>query len=173
MDFGANIWSAATVLLFVMDPFGNVPLVLTLLKGVDPKRRRFVIARELVMALVVLMTFLFVGQAILDFLGLQSESVTIAGGIVLGIIALRLIFPRPEGLMGHQADGEPFLVPLAIPLIAGPSAMATVILMARSPRWGAGRSRCSSRGRSPPRCSWPRPPSTGCCASAACRRSRG
>ena len=132
MDFGANIWSAATVLLFVMDPFGNVPLVLSLLKEVDPARRRFVIARELVIALVVLMIFLFVGQAILDFLGLQSESVTIAGGIVLGIIALRLIFPRPEGLMGHQADGEPFLVPLAIPLIAGPSAMATVILMART-----------------------------------------
>ena len=132
MEFGASIWSAATVLLFVMDPFGNVPMVLTLLKGVDPKRRRRVIARELVFALLVLMTFLFVGQAILDFLGLQSESVTIAGGIVLGIIGLRLVFPRAEGLMGHQPDGEPFLVPLAIPLIAGPSAMATVILMART-----------------------------------------
>jgi multiple antibiotic resistance protein len=132
MEFGASIWSAATVLLFVMDPFGNVPMVLTLLKGVDPARRRFVIARELGFALLVLMTFLFAGQAILDFLGLQSESVTIAGGIVLGIIGLRLIFPRPEGLLGHQPGGEPFLVPLAIPLIAGPSAMATVILMART-----------------------------------------
>ncbi len=132
MDFGASVWSAATVLLFVMDPFGNVPLVLSLLKGVDPARRRRVIARELGFALVILMTFLFAGQAILDFLGLQSESVTIAGGIVLGIIGLKLIFPRPEGVMGHQPDGEPFLVPLAIPLIAGPSAMATVILMART-----------------------------------------
>ncbi len=132
MDFGVSIWSAATVLLFVMDPFGNVPLVLTLLKGVPPARRQRIIARELGFALIVLMTFLFAGQAILDFLGLQSESVTIAGGIVLGIIGLRLIFPRPEGLMGHQPEGEPFLVPLAIPLIAGPSAMATVILMARN-----------------------------------------
>ena len=132
MDFGTNVWSAAAVLLFVMDPFGNVPLVLSLLKDVDPARRQWVIARELGFALVTLMTFLFAGQAILDFLGLQPESVTIAGGIVLGIIALRLIFPRPEGPMGHQPDGEPFLVPLAIPLIAGPSAMATVILMART-----------------------------------------
>lgn len=132
MDFGASVWSAATVLLFVMDPFGNVPTVLALLENVDPRRRRRVIARELLLALGVLMLFLFVGQTILDFLGLQRESVTIAGGIVLGIIGLRLIFPRPEGLMGQTPDGEPFLVPLAIPLIAGPSAMATVILMSRT-----------------------------------------
>jgi multiple antibiotic resistance protein len=132
MDLGASVWSAATVLLFVMDPFGNAPLVLKLLEKVAPERRRWVIARELLIALAVLMVFLFAGQAILDFLGLQRESVTIAGGIVLGIIGLRLIFPRPEGIMGHQPEGEPFLVPLAIPLIAGPSAMATVILMARN-----------------------------------------
>ncbi len=132
MDFGASVGSAATVLLFVMDPFGNVPLVLKLLEDVEPSRRRRVIARELGFALAILLLFLFAGQAILDFLGLQRESVTIAGGIVLGIIGLRLIFPRPEGLLGHQPDGEPFLVPLAIPLIAGPSAMATVILMART-----------------------------------------
>ncbi|MDZ7802041.1 MAG: MarC family protein [Trueperaceae bacterium] len=132
MEFGGNVWSAATVLLFVMDPFGNVPLVLKLLEQVDPARRRRVIARELLIALGVLLAFLFTGQAILDFLGLQRESVTIAGGIVLGIIGLRLIFPRPEGIMGHQPEGEPFLVPLAIPLIAGPSAMATVILMSRN-----------------------------------------
>lgn len=140
MELGASVWPAATVLLFVMDPFGNAPLVLKLLENVDPARRRWVIARELLIALAVLMTFLFAGQAILDFLGLQSESVTIAGGIVLGIIGLRLIFPRPEGVMGHQAAGEPFLVPLAIPLIAGPSAMATVILMARNAPDQMGRS---------------------------------
>jgi len=132
VDLGTGVWSAATVLLFVMDPFGNVPTVLTLLQNVDPSRRRRVIARELLIALGVLLLFLVAGQAILDFLGLQRESVTIAGGIVLGIIGLRLIFPRPEGIMGHQPEGEPFLVPLAIPLIAGPSAMATVILMSRT-----------------------------------------
>ena len=132
MELGTGVWSAATVLLFVMDPFGNVPTVLKLLENVDPSRRRRVIARELLIALGVLLLFLVAGQAILDFLGLERESVTIAGGIVLGIIGLRLIFPRPEGIMGHQPEGEPFLVPLAIPLIAGPSAMATVILMSRT-----------------------------------------
>jgi multiple antibiotic resistance protein len=132
MELGAGVGSAATVLLFVMDPFGNVPTVLALLENVDPSRRRRVIARELLIALGVLLVFLVAGQAILDFLGLERESVTIAGGIVLGIIGLRLIFPRPEGILGHQPGGEPFLVPLAIPLIAGPSAMATVILMART-----------------------------------------
>jgi multiple antibiotic resistance protein len=132
VDLGTGVWSAATVLLFVMDPFGNVPTVLKLLENVDPSRRRRVIARELLIALAVLLLFLVAGQAILDFLGLERESVTIAGGIVLGIIGLRLIFPRPEGIMGHQPGGEPFLVPLAIPLIAGPSAMATVILMSRT-----------------------------------------
>jgi multiple antibiotic resistance protein len=132
VELGAGVASAATVLLFVMDPFGNVPTVLALLENVDPSRRRRVIARELLIALGVLLLFLVAGQAILDFLGLERESVTIAGGIVLGIIGLRLIFPRPEGILGHQPGGEPFLVPLAIPLIAGPSAMATVILMART-----------------------------------------
>ena len=132
MDVGTSVWSGATLLLFVMDPFGNVPLVLTLLRDIDPARRRRIIARELVIALGVLLAFLFLGQTILDFLGLQEESVAIAGGIVLGIIGLRMIFPRADGVMGHQPQGEPFIVPLAVPLIAGPSAMATVILLARS-----------------------------------------
>ena len=139
MDPGTGVVAAATVLLFVMDPFGNVPLVLTLLERVPPERRRRVIVRELLLALTVLLIFLFLGQAILDLLGLQRESVTIAGGIVLGIIALRLIFPTAEGLMGHQPDGEPFLVPLAVPLIVGPSAMATVILMTSSDPTAMGR----------------------------------
>lgn len=132
MDPATGVWSAATLLLFVMDPFGNVPLVLSLLRDIDPGRRRRILLRELAIALVVLLAFLFLGQAILDFLGLQEESVSIAGGIVLGIIGMRMIFPRREGVMGHQPAGEPFIVPLAVPLIAGPSAMATVILLART-----------------------------------------
>ncbi len=132
MDVGGDVWSAAALLFFVMDPFGNVPLFLSLLKDVEPRRRRKVLLRELTIALGVLIFFLFLGQSILDFLGLHEESVSIAGGIVLAIIGLRMVFPRPEGVMGAQLEGEPFIVPLAIPLIAGPSAMATVILMSRS-----------------------------------------
>ena len=142
MDSGTSVWSAAALLFFVLDPFGNAPIVLSLLKGVGKTRRRIVILRELVIALGVLLFFLFLGERILQFLGLQQQAVAIAGGIVLGVIGLRMVFPRPEGVMGEQGGGEPFIVPLAIPLIAGPSALATVILMAhRSPgemgRWTA------------------------------------
>jgi len=132
MDVGGGVLSAAVLLFFVMDPFGNVPLFLSLLKDVEPSRRRKIVLRELTIALGVLLFFLFLGGGILDFLGLHEESVSIAGGIVLAVIGLRMIFPGPEGVMGAQLEGEPFIVPLAIPLIAGPSAMAMVILMSRS-----------------------------------------
>ncbi|MBD3236974.1 MAG: NAAT family transporter [Candidatus Eisenbacteria bacterium] len=132
-ELGVNIWSAAVVLFFVMDPLGNLPVMLSLLKEMEPRRRRLVILRELFFALAILLLFLFLGQAILDFLDLRQESVTIAGGIVLLVIGLRMIFPlKHHGVMGDQPGGEPFLVPLAVPLIAGPSAMATLILMVRS-----------------------------------------
>lgn len=132
MNPDGSVWAAAVLLFFVMDAFGNAPLALALLKDVPKERRRKVIMRELVIALIVLVFFLFLGQEILSFLGLHEESVSIAGGIVLGIIGLRMVFPRADGVMGHQVGGEPLIVPLAIPLIAGPSAIATVILMARS-----------------------------------------
>src|SRR5690606_24225611 len=132
MDPTSSVWSAAVLLFFVMDAFGNAPLVLALLKDVPARRRRQIVMRELLIALAVLVFFLYLGQELLDFLGLREESVSIAGGIVLGGLGLRMIFPRPDGVMGHQVGGEPFIVPLAVPLIAGPSAMAMVILMARS-----------------------------------------
>lgn len=132
MDLTESVWSAAVVLLFVMDPLGNIPLFLSLLRKVDEKRRRRVILRELLAALVILLLFLFFGQILLDFLHLRRESVSIAGGIVLGIIGVRMVFPTKEGVMGPTPGGEPFIVPLAIPLIAGPSALATLILMVRS-----------------------------------------
>jgi multiple antibiotic resistance protein len=132
IDLNESVWSAAVILLFVMDPLGNLPVVLSLLKDIEPKRRRLIILRELFFALGILLLFLFLGQTILDFLALQQETVTIAGGIVLLVIGLRMVFPQRHGIMGDQPEGEPFLVPLAVPLIAGPSAMATLILMARS-----------------------------------------
>ena len=114
--------------VFVMDPLGNIPVVLSVLKDIEPRRRRIIIVRELLIALAILLLFLFGGQRFLDVLHLQQESVTIAGGIVLLIIGLRMIFPQREGVMGAQIDGEPFIVPIAVPMIAGPSALATLIL---------------------------------------------
>lgn len=121
--------SAALLLFLVMDPLGNVPLFLSLLKPVAPERRRRVLARELTIALVVLFAFLYGGQYLLDALSLRQESVSITGGILLFLIGLRMIFPQPESLFGEGEGGEPYIVPMAIPLIAGPSTMATLLLL--------------------------------------------
>lgn len=124
-----TILSAALLLFLILDPLGNIPIFLSVLKPLPPKRQRIVVLRELVIALVVLMAFLWGGQYFLSAMHLRQESVQIAGGIVLFLIGLRMIFPRPEGLMGEIPGGEPFIVPLAIPLVAGPSGMAAVMLM--------------------------------------------
>ena len=135
-----DVVSAALLLFLVMDPIGNVPLFLSLLKDVPPPRRRVVLARELLIALVVLFAFLLGGQYLLDALSLRQESVSITGGIILFLIGLKMIFPTPEGIFGEPGTGEPFIVPMAIPLIAGPSAMATLLLLGqqepgRSAEW--------------------------------------
>jgi len=124
-----TILSAATLLFLILDPLGNIPVFLSLLRRLPPKRQRVVIARELLIALAVLMLFLWAGKYALEVVHLRQESVAIAGGIVLFLIGIRMIFPPPHGLMGEAPDGEPFIVPLAIPLVAGPSGMAAVILM--------------------------------------------
>ncbi len=121
--------SAVVTLFLVMDPLGNIPLFLSVLKTVPAGRRRLVVFRELAFAYIVLVLFLFAGNALLTFLGLEQEAVSIAGGIVLFLIALRMIFPVEGPASGDALEGEPFLVPLAIPLVAGPSALATLLLI--------------------------------------------
>ena len=124
--------SAAILLFLILDPLGNIPVFLSLLKTLPPRRQRIVLVRELLIALAVLMLFLLAGKAILDAMHIRQESVSIAGGIVLFLIGIRMIFPTPEGILGELPEGEPFIVPMAIPLVAGPSGMAAVILMASS-----------------------------------------
>ncbi|GAB3026711.1 YhgN family NAAT transporter [Bowmanella dokdonensis] len=125
-----DTWSAAIMLFFIMDPLGNLPIFMSVLKGIAPKRRRFILARELIFSLGVMLLFLYSGQAVLDFLNVRQETVSIAGGIILFLIALRMIFPQPGGTVSQPLDSEPFLVPLAIPLVAGPSLLAALILIA-------------------------------------------
>ena len=129
--------SAALLLFLVMDPLGNIPLFMTTLKKVDANRQRFVVVRELIIALFVLVAFLFLGQYLLQLLHLSETALTTAGGIILMIIALKMIFPRADSSLQEDVEGEPFIVPLAIPYVAGPSAMATaLLLMSREPgRW--------------------------------------
>ncbi len=120
--------SAALLLFLILDPLGNIPVFLSLLKPLSPKRRRWVLIRELLIALGVLFVFLWAGRYVLEAMHLRQESVSIAGGIVLFLIGLKMIFPSPEGMFGDTGDGEPFIVPMAIPLVAGPSGMAAVML---------------------------------------------
>lgn len=129
--------SAALLLFLVMDPLGNIPLFMASLKNVDESRQRLVVVRELLIALVVLIAFLFLGQYLLQLLRLSETALTTAGGIILLIIAIKMIFPAGEGGGENEEAGEPFIVPLAIPAVSGPSAMATsMLMMSREPaRW--------------------------------------
>jgi len=120
--------SAALLLFLVMDPLGNIPLFLTALKNVNPTRRLKVIIRELFIALLVMLIFLFSGQAFLSALHISEPALTTTGGVILFLIALKMIFPHDNS--SHKAtEEEPFIVPLAIPYIAGPSTLATLILI--------------------------------------------
>jgi small neutral amino acid transporter SnatA (MarC family) len=129
--------SAAVLLFFVMDPLGNVLLFLSALKHVDPARSRFIIVRELLIALAIMIVFLFAGRYVLDLLHVSRAALTAGGGFILLLIALRMIFPSNERSLREDVQGEPFVVPLAVPYTAGPSMLATELLfMSREPeRW--------------------------------------
>ena len=127
-----DIPSAVITLFLIMDPLGNVPLFLSVLKNVRPERRRRVLLREILFAYLVLLAFLFFGSFVLQFLELDQETISIAGGIVLFLIAIRMIFPSERFGESDELEGEPFLVPLAVPLIAGPSTLAVLLLLQRS-----------------------------------------
>jgi MarC family membrane protein len=131
--------SAAVLLFLVLDPLGNIPFFVSALQGVAPERRMRVVLRELVIAYGVLVAFLFVGRPLLGLLHITGPALTIAGALVLFIIAVRMVFPSADRDLSEHVGGEPFIVPLAIPYVAGPSAMATVLLLvSREPeRWPA------------------------------------
>ena len=114
-----DILSAGLTLLLIMNPLGNIPLFLTVLKNVENEsRKRKILIRELAIALFVLLVFLFIGQYLLELLNLRQEALHIAGGMVLFLIALRMIFPTEKRIMGDFPEGIPFIVPLAVPLLA-------------------------------------------------------
>ena len=135
-----TVISAALLLLLVMDPFGNITFFMTTLKHVDPRRQRMIIIRELLIALAILVLFLFTGPTILSVLNISERALSIAGAIILFLISLRMIFPGTGVGFDDELQGEPFVVPLAIPFVAGPSAMASVLFImsqepARWPEW--------------------------------------
>jgi multiple antibiotic resistance protein len=125
-----DLWSAMLTLFLIMDPLGNLPIVVAILKNIKAERRMKILVRELLLSLVILLLFLYTGQAFLSILGVKEEAVSIAGGIILFLIALRMIFPPEGGVIGLKEGEEPFLFPLAVPMIAGPSILAALILLA-------------------------------------------
>lgn len=129
--------SAVLLLFFVMGPLGNIPLFLTALRGIEPSRHRHIIVRELLFALGIMLSFLVVGRFLLETLQVTSAALTAAGGVILLIIAIRMVFPPSEQTLREAVRDEPFVVPLAIPYTAGPSVLATeVLLMSQEPhRW--------------------------------------
>jgi MarC family membrane protein len=122
--------SATILLILTTDPLGNIPLFITALEQVKPERRVYVITREVLIAFGVLLAFMLFGKSFLRLAQLSDQALSVAGGVILLLIAIDMVFPhrnpKPEDAMGK---GEPFIVPLAIPLISGPSAMATVLLL--------------------------------------------
>jgi len=127
-----DVFSAVVTLFLIMDPLGNIPLFLSVLKVVPPDRRRVVLLREIVLAYLFLILFLLLGRYVLQFLRLEQETIGIAGGIVLFLIALRMVFPGEGALSVDSLEGEPFLVTLAVPLLDGPSTLAAILLLQRS-----------------------------------------
>jgi multiple antibiotic resistance protein len=135
-----TLFSAAVLLFLVLDPFGNIPFFIAALQNVPRERHRRIIVRELLIALLVLVLFLFAGEHILRALHISEPALRAAGGTVLFLIAIRMVFPRPGASVGEEIPGEPFIVPLAIPYVAGPSALASVLLIMnqepeRWPEW--------------------------------------
>ncbi len=133
-----EILSTALLLVLVLDPVGNIPAFLAVLNNVPAGRHRRILVREMLIALTALIVFLFLGEYILAALRVSYGSLGAAGGIILFLIAIRMVFPGPKGVFNEEElEGEPFIVPLAIPLIAGPGAMATLMLLtAREPdKW--------------------------------------
>lgn len=122
--------SAFILLLLVLDPFGSLPIFIPVMQTVPAPRRRAVALREVAIAFAVLCFFMFFGQGFLRVMRLSERSLEVAGGVILLMVAIRMIFNQGAGIYGMPDGREPFVFPLAVPLLAGPSAMATVLLLA-------------------------------------------
>jgi MarC family membrane protein len=122
--------SAFILLLLVLDPFGSLPVFIPVMRTVPEARRRRVALREVTIAFAVLCLFMFFGEGFLRVMRLSERSLEVAGGVILLMVAIRMIFGQGGGVYGVPEGKEPFVFPLAVPLLAGPSAMATVLLLA-------------------------------------------
>lgn len=126
-----GLLSVTLVLFLIMDPFGNIASLLNIFKEVDPKKERLIVLREMGFALIAMIAFNYLGEYIFNILGLSEPSLILASGLILFLVALQILFPTLNSLRNTLPSGEPYIVPIAIPLIAGPSLLATIMLYAR------------------------------------------
>lgn len=125
-----TLFNLFLILFLIMDPLGNVSSYLSMTKDLDPKRHNAIIFREMLIALAVMIGCYFFGEYVLQFLSLSETTVRIASGVILFLIAIKILFPAADSLRSNLPPGEPFIFPLAVPLIAGPGLMATIMLYA-------------------------------------------
>ncbi len=125
-----TIFSITLVLFLIMDPIGNIASYLKLVDGINPKKQRLILLREMLIALLVMVIFNYIGEGIYDLLQISDPAVRLSSGVILFLISVQILFPNLTGLRENLPKEEPFIIPLAIPLIAGPSVLATIMLYA-------------------------------------------
>lgn len=125
-----SLFSVALVLILIMDPIGNISPYLSMVKELDPKKQKGIILREMLIALAFMLGFNYLGEYIFNFLDISETTVRIASGVILFLIAIKILFTAPDSMRANLPKGEPFIFPLAIPLIAGPALLATIMLYA-------------------------------------------
>lgn len=126
-----SFFSLTLILLLIMDPLGNVASYHYMVEHIPPKRQRWVAFREMLIALIAMLFFFFLGETIFQQLHLSNASLNLSAGIILFLVAIKILFLSPTSLRANLQKEEPFIIPLAIPLIAGPALLATIMLLSR------------------------------------------
>lgn len=125
-----SLFTITVTLLLIMDPLGNLSSYLTMVNGLDPQRRKRIVFREMFIALAIMLFFNYLGEYIFTFLHLSETTVRLSSGVILFLIAIKILFTAKDSPRAHLPTGEPMVFPLAVPLIAGPALMATIMLYA-------------------------------------------
>lgn len=123
--------SLVIILFLIMDPIGNVSVYLNLVQGIPPKRVRVVLMREMLIALGFMVGFALLGEVLFSILQVSDITVMLSSGAILFLTAVKILFPTTNSLRANIPAGEPFIIPLAVPLIAGPSTLATIMLFSK------------------------------------------
>ena len=135
-----SFWGGLMLMVLMADPLGNIPITISCMKGVPNNRRVRVLFRECMIAMGMLLLAMFFGRPFLAAVGLSDAALSIGGSVIVMLMAIRMVFPTKEGVFGETPGGEPYIVPIAIPAIAGPSTIATIMMLAASPdrlfEWG-------------------------------------